>query len=333
MNAVDKKVILRYLRSVSVLLAMLALFSGCTTTAKAPTSSAHALSLDLRPTDKPPFFTFVDDMVQWGPSSSFKQAQKSFKALCVNDDLLNRDSASAAVDLLDRALTQPDIKPQERQALEKQHALAQESFRFFELVAHTWDRFGPGIQSADPYVNETALKDYIAVIDKAAPSFSRPGYQSALHKQSVVQEQQYNDIARRIRDLEREYFSNLTNAQYQFVQQSARNDVDYARNQYRAGKSWFWDNNDIIAQGLRPVYRVQTTPQVHTSIRSDADRIDRMIRSELWSRKIDDELRKPELPRYTDETNYPGNSDSAKRQWVRSQWNRKSSESLEIKTR
>lgn len=333
MNTVDKKVILRYLRSVSVLLAVLALFSGCTTTAKAPTSSAHALSLDLRPTDKPPFFSFVDDMVPWGPSSSFKQAQKSFKALCVNDDLPNRDSASAAVDLLDRALTQPDIKPQERQALEKQHALAQESFRFFELVAHTWNRFGPGIQSADPYVNETALKDYIAELDKAEPSFSRPGYQSALNKQSAAQEQQYNDIARRIRDLEREYSSSLTDAQDQFIQQAARDDVNFARNQYRAGKSWWNDNEDMIAQGLRPVYRVQNTARVHTSIRSDADRIDRQIRSELSRREIADELSKPANPRYMDETNYPGNSENAKRHWVRSQWNRKSTETLEIKTR
>ena len=310
---------------------MLAVFPGCTTTSKTTKIPAQALTLDLRPTDKPPFFSFLDDMLPWGSSRSFKQAQNSFKALCVNDDLLNRDSASSAVDLLDRALAQPDIKPQEREALKKQHALSQESSRFFELVAHTWDRFGPGIQSADPYINETALKDYIAALDKTAPGFSRPGYQSALHKQIASSEQQYNEIARRIRDLEREYFSSLTDEQYQFVQQSARKDVDYARNQYHAGKSWFWNNNDTIAQGLRPVYRVQTTPQVHTSIRSDADRIDRMIRSALWSRQIDAELGKPALPRYTDETNYPTNSESAKRQWVRSQWNRKSSETLEIK--
>lgn len=106
--------------------------------------------------------------------------------------------------------------------------------------------------------------------------------------------------------------------------------MQYARNQYRAGKNWFWDNNDVIAQGLRHVYRVQVTPQVHTSIRSEADRIDRMIRSELWSGQIDAEFSKPALPRYADETNYPGNSESAKRQWVRSQWNRKSSETIEI---
>ena len=332
MNTTDTNAILRHLRRVPILLALLALFPGCNTTSKTPKSNTQALSLDLRPTDEPPFFFSVDDTVPWGTSRSFKQVQKSCKALCNQGDLLNRESASEAVDLLDHALTQPDIKPQERQALEKQHALAHESFRYFELVAHTRDRFGPGIHSADPYVNETALKDYIAVLDKAAPSISRPGYQSAIRKQSATLEQLYNEIARRIHDLEREYFSSLTDSQFQFVQQSARNDVDYARKQYRAGKGWFNDNEDVIAQGLRPVYRVQSTASVHTSIRSDADRIDRLIRSELNQREIDAELRKPALPRYADETNYPGNSENAKRQWVRSQWNHKISETLEIKT-
>lgn len=110
----------------TTLFAVLALFTGCTTTPKVVPNPAQGLSRDIRPTDTPPFFSFLDSMLPWwGPSRSFKQAQKAFRALCVKDDLLNREKATAAVDLLDRALTLPDIKPQEREALKKQYALAQ----------------------------------------------------------------------------------------------------------------------------------------------------------------------------------------------------------------
>ena len=303
------------------------LLAGCVT---APTSpKSHSISPDnVRPTDKPPFFSFIKDMVPWGPSKTFKDTQRSFKKLCEKDELVTRETASDAVDLLDHALSQKDIKSNERIALENQRALAQDAFRFYELVANSWQRFGPGIQTNDPYKNEAVLKDYLEALQQATPSFARPGYQSALHKQSTQVERQFNEIVSRIRALEQEYSYSLTEARFTFIQQSARDDISFARNAFSRGKRpWYWvDNDDVIAEGLRPLVRVQECPKVHVSLIQEAIAEDQLIRSELSEKEIRRELNKTKLQPYDQQINYPGNSERAMRDWVRAQWDRKAND-------
>jgi hypothetical protein len=203
-----------------------------------------------------------------------------------------------------------------------------------EFVAHSWDRFGPGIQSADPYVNETALQNYLAELRKAAAGLQRAAYRDAVDKQIVQIERQLTAITRRIRELEQEYSFDLTEAQHGFIQKAARDDLKLARSEYATGCRWYWFNDkDRIARGIRPVRRVEGSPRVHASIRNDAERLDELICSKLSETRIDRELRKPPLPAYERELNYPGNSEMAKREWVRSRWQESPKSPLETPLR
>ena len=269
----------------------------------------------------------------FGPFSSktFSQTEKAYHKLCKDGESTTRENASAAVDLLNHALAQPDLKPAEREALNRRYEAAQESARFLEFVAHSWERFGPGIQSSDPYVNETALQNYLAELRKGAAGLQRAAYREAVDKQIVKIERQTTEITRHIRNLEQEYSFSLTEVQHGFIQKAAKSDVALARNEYKAGRRpWYWfDDKDRIARGIRPVRRVEASPLVHASIRSDADRLDELICSALSQTRIDRELQKPPLPAYERELNYPGNSEMAKKEWVRSRWQQSPNKSLE----
>jgi len=265
-------------------------------------------------------------------SNTYVQVERSVGALRTNGEYPSAKNASQAVDLIEKALAQADLKSREREALKKQAEAARETFQFLEFIDHSWNQYGPGIRANDPYVNEASLRDYLAAIQSEKAAVKRPAYREALDKHYVDMDRQLNEISRRIRGLEKQYSFNLTQMQFDFIQQAAQYDVALARNKYKAGKRpWYWlDDKSLIAQGLRPVRRVEASPRVHASIRADAESVDQLICASLSYNRITMEVQRPRLPAYETELSYPADTDLAKRQWVKKQWEQNLPNSLVI---
>lgn len=311
-------------RLVAIILGATLLVNGCATAPKKPASDIVTPAI-VKPSDKPPFTAFLDGVFPWGPSKTFSQTQRAFSRLCKQGELPDRDSASKAVDLFEKALRQPDLEAQERTALEQHLANSREAYRFYDLAVTNYERFGPGIESSDPYKQEEALKGYIKTYRSEATSFTRDGYRAAVNKHILDVEPRLNALARKIRNLEREYSDDRAQAQNNFIQTSARQDIQQARNHYHAGKGrWFSNDNEWeISKGLSFVQRVVTSPRVHTSLRSEAEVVKRMIWRELGQNDINRAFSSLPPP-YEKETNYPGNTESGMRAYVRQQWGRES---------
>lgn len=311
-----------------MILGVTLLATGCATAPRKP-APGIVPPVNVKPSDKPPFTAFLDGVFPWRPSKTFSQTQRAFSRLCKHGELPDRDAAAEAVNLFDSSLSQPDLKPQEREALEKQLSNSREAFRFFDLVVKTQERFGAAATSSDPYVKEEGLKAYIQTYNTAVGGFSRPGYVDAIANHLLEVEPLLNSTAKKIRSLEREYSDSQVEAQNNFVQTAAHLDIKQARNHYHAGKGFWGDNEWEISKGLPLVQRVLESPRVHTSTRNEADGVKGMIWNELGRSERDRAL-STRLPDYEQETNYPGNSETGKRDYVRKQWDRDKKGPLEL---